>query len=130
MPAESQLKQKLRDTGTGGRGDVESIDASFTLSGYHSGKTFENSGASGAITISCPTATTLPVGFKFKVVANSDNDILFDPEDGSTISLGGATPGAGKYISADTLHDSFTVEKLTSTTWGVTSAVGTLGVEA
>lgn len=126
----SGLQTVLKNEKTGYRNNVLAKTADYTLTIDDNGALFTNDGASGTITLSAGATGTLPVGFNFTVYALDDQDVRFDPEDASSIKLTGATPGAGKYISADTQLDAFQVAKVSSTEWVVVHYSGTLAVEA
>lgn len=104
--------------------DVEAHTANDTLTASESGTAHTNTGASGAITFTLPSAT---VGLRYLFGVGVAQQLRIDPAGSETISLPstGAPSAAGAYIVADAIGEFVEIVCLIAGNWSVRSYTGT-----
>jgi hypothetical protein len=107
------------------RREVNAKTAAYTVvAGTDNGKTFTNTGATGAVAFTLPAAT---VGqwYRFKVKATQE--LRIDPNGTETIALpsSGAQQAAGAYIVADAIGEGCEIECVKAGEWDVNFYTGT-----
>lgn len=107
---------------------VEAKTATYAVTAGDSGKTFTNTGASGAVTLSLPAAT---LGLQYDVALGAAQELRLDPNGTETISLAnGVQQAAGKYVVADAIGESASIRCVIAGQWLMLNAVGTWTAEA
>lgn len=103
--------------------------ADYTITAADSGKTFDSTGASGAITGSLPAA--LP-GLEYFVRVGAAQEHRLDPSGSETISLPstGVAGAAGKYLTANAAGETVHLKCIVAGTWNVFGYTGTWTAEA
>ena len=109
--------------------EIVTKTAAYTVKTSDVGKTFTNTGASGAIAFTLPAAT---VGLWYRFCVGVAQELRIDPNGTETIALPstGAQSAAGKYIVADAIGEGVTIYCRVAGTWSVESYVGTWTAEA
>ena len=102
---------------------IEDHTANDTLTEAESGSVHTNKGATGAITISLPSAPTEGTTFTFFVYAAQEFRI--DPGDNDAIYASGITAADGKYVSADALGEYITLVANSAGDWIAVAINGT-----
>jgi hypothetical protein len=103
--------------------------ADYDLKETDSGGVFTNEGASGAIVFDLPVAKE---GLKYHFRVMVAQALRVNPQDDEQVSLPstGALQVAGKYIEADAVGESVTVEANSDGKWFVTKYIGTWTAES
>jgi len=103
--------------------------ADYTITAAESGKTFDTTGAAGAVVGSLPAATP-GLNYYFRVGAAQEHRI--DPNGSETISLPstGVAGAAGKYLTADAAGETVHLRCVKAGTWSVFGHTGTWTAEA
>jgi hypothetical protein len=104
--------------------DVEAHTTSDTLTATETGTYHTNTGASGAITFTLPSAT---VGLRFGFAVGVAQELRIDPSGSQTISLpsDGVPSAAGAYITANAIGERVDIACLIAGNWSVLSYSGT-----
>lgn len=100
-----------------------------TLTAADSGKTYLNTGATGAATFVLPAATP---GLNFRFFVNAAQELRLDPNTTQTIALPstGVQSAAGKYIVADAVGEFVEIRCLIAGQWEVLAYRGTWTAES
>lgn len=103
--------------------------ADYTLSDGESGAVVTNTGASGTITFTLPPAVP---GLKYKARVSVAQQLRLDPDETETISLPstGVPGAAGKYLVADAIGETVSLECVVAGSWSVMGYTGTWTAEA
>lgn len=103
---------------------VEAKTANYTIvANVDNGKTFTNTGASGAVTFALPAAT---VGQRYRFVVKAAQELRIDPNGTETIALDtGVQQAAGAYITANAIGERISVECVKAGEWDTTDPIGT-----
>lgn len=98
--------------------------ADYTVTVGDSGKTFTNTGASGAVTFALPAAVA---GLKYRFRVGVAQQLRIDPNGTETISLPstGAPSAAGAYIVADAIGETVDIQCVEAGSWSVFGYTGT-----
>lgn len=96
----------------------------YTVTVGDSGKTFTNTGASGAVTFAMPAAVA---GLKYRFRVGVAQQLRIDPNGSETISLPstGAPSAAGAYIVADAIGEAVDIQCVEAGSWTVFGFTGT-----
>lgn len=109
---------------------TEAKTANYTVvANTDNGKTFTNTGASGAVTFALPAAT---VGQWYRFTLGAAQELRIDPNGTETIALPstGAQSAAGKYIVADAAGEGVEIECVAAGAWAVRAYIGTWTAES
>lgn len=108
---------------------VTAHTADFTLTAADNGTRHTNTGASGAVVCNLPPAT---VGLHFAFGLGAAQELRLNPDGTETISLPstGVPGAAGKYLVADAVGESVSIECLKAGNWSVLGYTGTWTAEA
>lgn len=103
--------------------------ADYTLTDAESGACVTNTGASGTITYGLPPAVP---GLKFRGRVSVAQQMRLDPNGSETISLPstGVPGAAGKYLVADAIGETVSLECVVAGSWSVMGYTGTWTAEA
>lgn len=98
--------------------------ADYTVTVGDSGRTFTNTGASGAVTFSLPAAVA---GLRYRFRVGVAQQLRIDPNGSETISLPstGAPSAGGAYIVADAVGESVDIQCVEAGSWTVFGFTGT-----
>lgn len=98
--------------------------ADYTVTVGDSGKTFTNTGASGAVTFALPAAVA---GLKYRFRVGVAQQLRIDPNGTETISLPstGVPSAAGAYIVADAIGETVDIQCVEAGSWSVFGYTGT-----
>lgn len=102
--------------------------ADATLTVGQSSSVHTNTGATGAVVLTLPTATP---GLEFFFAVGAAQELRIDPQDTETISAPDTgVPGAvGKYLSADAVGETLHLVCCVAGNWNVIGATGTWTAE-
>jgi hypothetical protein len=109
--------------------DVEAHTAADTLTAAENGTVHTNTGASGAVTLTLPSAV---VGLHFYFGLGAAQELRIDPAGNETISLpsSGVPGAAGKYLVADAIGETVHLMCVKAGNWAVMGFTGTWSAEA
>ncbi len=105
---------------------VEDFTANDTLTVAESGKCCTNSGASGAIELTLPSAAT---GFTFSFVVDVAQYLRINFAAGDNGRYKDTTSATAGYFRSNTQGDFIQIKAIDATTWQVTSLDGTWSVD-
>lgn len=110
--------------GTANTGTTVVKTADYTVKVGDSGKTFTNTGASGAVVFALPAAVA---GLKYRFRVGVAQQLRIDPDGTETISLPstGVPSAAGAYIVADAVGETVDIECVEAGSWSVFGFTGT-----
>lgn len=111
--------------------EPEAHTAADTLTAEENGTAHSNSGASGAVTLTLPAASTNP-GVHYYFAVRAAQELRIDPNGTDTISLpsSGVPGAAGKYLVADAIGETVHLASLGGTNWCVLGYTGTWTAES
>lgn len=109
-------------------GDTETKTADYTVTILDNGKTFDTTGASGAVTFAMPAANP---GLKFRFRVGAAQELRIDPNGTETIALPstGVAGAAGKYLTANAAGETVDIQCVVAGTWNVFGYTGTWTAE-
>jgi len=127
--ANNDQVEVMRFEAAGATDIVEAHTAGDTLTAAESGSVHTNTGAGATITLVLPPAT---VGLKFAFGVGAAQQLRLDPNGTETISLPstGVPGAAGKYLVADAIGETVSLECCVAGNWNVMGYTGTWTAEA
>jgi|TARA_Y100000310_G_scaffold158782_1_gene158225 hypothetical protein len=111
------------------RRDRESKTAAYSIGASETGKTFDNLGASGAVTLTLPQVGSNLKGVIFNFVVAAAQDFRIDPGAGGAFYVNGAKQSDDKYLESAYIGDMITVESDNNGDW-VVSGVTVIDVSS
>lgn len=105
-------------------GTVVTKTADFAVEAEDSGKTYDSTGASGAVVASLPPAVP---GLKYRFRVGAAQELRLDPDGTETISLPstGVPSAAGAYLTANAAGETVDIECVVAGNWAVFGYTGT-----
>lgn len=119
-----QVQQYLANKQSPDRDVVLTRTSDLTLKPKDTGAIINNTGATGAVTITLPAGARIGNKFKFRV--NAAQELRIDPGlPTDSIVLSGLSPSAGEYVTANAAGEYVDLEYIGNNTWFASNIGGT-----